>query len=40
MKKMIVQTKDTMDLIKNEIQIWKQITGHPNVIQFVDAQQV
>jgi serine/threonine protein kinase len=35
----VVHNKTTASIIKNECTIWKELSGHPNIVTFVDAKQ-
>jgi serine/threonine protein kinase len=39
LKKVVLHNKDTLNIIKNECQIWKELTSHNNIVTFVDAKQ-
>lgn len=39
LKKIVIQNKQIEALIGQEVKVWRQISGHPNIVRFVDCIQ-
>jgi len=37
LKKITIQSNEVQRLVKQEIDVWKRVNGHPNIVRFIEA---